>query len=143
LVSLSLGAMRSRQVAKSLLPWKTRLRTLLLSFSALWLLFSPSPAASEPINDCLIAAARAQFELNPRTWNRLLIVRYGDRQLQHAYLVYADEAGGVVAYDNVHGTRHFQTNERSATPLSRLIDPWAKWGWYIEDNAHNRHLAAN
>jgi hypothetical protein len=135
--------MRSRPESRSLAPRKHWLSIFCLFLSVSCFFFAPPPAASEPINDCLIAAARAQFELSPRTWNRLLIVRYANRQLQHAYLVYTDQAGELVAYDNIHGTRRFQTSERSATPLSRLIDPWAKWGWYVEDNAHNRHLAAN
>jgi hypothetical protein len=95
------------------------------------------------VNDCLISAAKAQYQLAPGIWSRLLIVRYDDVGLQHAYLVYLGEKGDLVAFDNIHGVRHFGTPERNSSALARIIDLRAKWGWYVEDNANNPHLAAN
>jgi hypothetical protein len=98
---------------------------------------------SEPENDCLIVAAKAQVALPPHIWNRLLVVRYDDASLQHVYLVYETSPVSIVVFDNSHGTRHLNTSVRDSSALARLIDPFAKWGWYIEDNAHRRHLAFN
>jgi hypothetical protein len=107
------------------------------------LLFAGLSAEAGVVNDCLISAAKAQYQLSPGTWSRLLIVRYSDARLQHAYLVYQGEKGDLVAFDNVHGVNHFRTPERNSSALARIIDPKAKWGWYVEDNANNPHLAAN
>ena len=94
-------------------------------------------------NDCLIVAAKAQFSLPPSTWSRLLVVRYGMASLQHVYLVYSRGDGMLTAFDSVHGTHQFATSERDANRLARLVDPFARSGWFIEDNAGNRHIAAN
>ncbi|MBW0000787.1 MAG: hypothetical protein JO015_16950 [Verrucomicrobia bacterium] len=94
-------------------------------------------------NDCLIVAAKAQFSLPPSTWNRLLVVRYGQSSLQHVYLVYSRGDGMLTAFDSAYGTRQIATTERDADRLARLVDPLARSGWFVEDNAGNRHLAAN
>jgi hypothetical protein len=94
-------------------------------------------------NDCLIVAAKAQLSLPPSTWSRLLVVRYGQTSLQHVYLVYDHGDGTLTAFDSVHGTRQIATGERDPNRLARLVDPFACSGWFIEDNAGNRHLAAN
>jgi hypothetical protein len=107
------------------------------------LLFAGPSAEAGAVNDCLISAAKAQYLLSSGTWSRLLIVRYSDVGLQHAYLVYQGEKGDLVAFDNVHGVNHYRTPERNSSALARIIDPKAKWGWYVEDNANNPHLAAN
>jgi hypothetical protein len=100
-------------------------------------------ARASTTNDCLICAAKAQLQLPASTWSRLLIVRYSDKSLQHAYLVYQDEKGDIISYDNVHGTQHYRTGEKNSSALARKIDPRAQWGWYVEDNAENPYLAAN
>jgi hypothetical protein len=92
---------------------------------------------AEPVNDCLIVAAKAQSELRANTWNRLLVVHYEKRGLQHVYLVYA-EPSGIVSFDSIHGTQHFHVEEREASVLARTVDPFAAWGWYVEENVHNR-----
>jgi hypothetical protein len=94
-------------------------------------------------NDCLIAAAKAQVFLPPSTWSRLLVVRYGQTSLQHVYLVYDRGNGTLTAFDSVHGTRPLATSERDPNRLARLVDPFARSGWFIEDDAGNRHLPAN
>lgn len=94
-------------------------------------------------NDCLIVAAKAQFSLPRSTWSRLLVVRYGESSLQHVYLVYSGGDGMLTAFDSAYGTRRIATTERDADRLARLVDPLARSGWFVEDNAGNRHLAAN
>jgi hypothetical protein len=94
-------------------------------------------------NDCLIVAAKAQCSLPPTTWSRLLVVRYGLTSLQHVYLVYSRGDGMLTAFDNVHGTRQIATRERDANRLAPLVDPFARSGWFVEDNAGNRQIAAN
>ncbi len=98
---------------------------------------------SAATNDCLIVAARAQFALPSATWSRLLVVRYGAASLQHVYLVYDGTDGMLHSFDSVRGEQRFRTADRSATGLARVVDPLSRSGWYIEDNAGNRHLAAN
>jgi len=115
-------------------------------FLAVFVVFSCLIALSAragTINDCLICAAKAQLQLPASTWSRLLIVRYSDKSLQHAYLVYQDENGEIISYDNVHGTQRYRTAEKNSSALARKIDPRAQWGWYVEDNAKNPYLAAN
>jgi hypothetical protein len=94
-------------------------------------------------NDCLIVAAKAQFSLPPSTWSRLLVVQYGQNSLQHVYLVYSRGDGALTAFDSVYGTRRIATGERDANRLARLVDPFARSGWFVEDNAGNRQIAAN
>jgi hypothetical protein len=106
------------------------------------LLFTNLTAQAAAVNDCLISAASQQAKLAPGTWSRLLVVRY-DFGLQHAYLVYEGEKGDLVTYDTGHGVQHHRTNERNSSSLARQIDPKAVWGWYVEDNVNNTHLAAN
>lgn len=94
-------------------------------------------------NDCLIVAAKAQYSLPRSTWSRLLVVRYGAGSLQHVYLVYSADGVTLTTFDSAQGTRHIQTGERAADRLARIVDPRAHSGWFIEDNANNRHLTAN
>ena len=94
-------------------------------------------------NDCLIVAAKAQFSLPPSTWSRLLVVRYDLSSLQHVYLVYSRGDGMLTAFDSAHGTRQIATSERDANRLAPLVDPFARSGWFVEDNAGNRQMAAN
>jgi hypothetical protein len=98
-------------------------------------------AGSSAVNDCLIVAAKAQYELSPTVWSRLLVVRYDAFQLQHVYLVYAS-GDEIFSYDSIHGTRRFHTNVRGASALAQIIDPRASWGWYVEENSTNRNLLA-
>lgn len=94
-------------------------------------------------NDCLIVAAKAQYSLPPSTWSRLLVVRYGLSSLQHVYLVYSRGDGLLIAFDSVYGTRRIATSERDANRLAPLVDPFARSGWFVEDNAGNRQIAVN
>ena len=98
-------------------------------------------AGSSAVNDCLIVAAKAQYELSPTTWSRLLVVRYDAYRLQHVYLVYAT-GDGILSYDSIHGTRRFHTNVRDASALAQIVDPRASSGWYVEENSTNRNLLA-
>jgi hypothetical protein len=106
------------------------------------LLFTQFAAHARAVNDCLIAAAKEQAALAPGTWSRLLVVRY-DFGLQHAYLVYQGANGDLVTFDTGHGIQNYRTTERNSSSLARQIDPKAVWGWYVEDNVNNTHLAAN
>jgi len=110
---------------------------LLLFFAA-----QVANAHSAAVNDCLIVAAKAQYGLNPLIWNRLLVVRYDSRRLQHVYLVYAGGADQIFSFDSIHGTQRFHTRSRDASELARVIDPRATWGWFVEENTGNRHLFA-
>jgi hypothetical protein len=73
------------------------------------------------VNDCLIAAAKAQYELSPKIWSRLLVVRYAADRLQHVYLVFAVGNDEIFAFDNSCGTRRFHTDVRSASALARTV----------------------
>jgi hypothetical protein len=99
-------------------------------------------AGSTAINDCLIVAAKAQYQLSPTMWSRLLVVRYDAYRLQHVYLVYAVGPGEILSFDSVHGTQRHHTDVRTASALARIVDPRAAWGWYVEENANNRNLLA-
>jgi hypothetical protein len=102
-----------------------------------------TPGGNYGANDCLIVAAKAQFSLPPSTWSRLLVVGYGQGTLQHVYLVYSRGDGTLTVFDSAYGTRRIATRERDANRLARLVDPMACSGWFVEDNAGNRQLAAN
>jgi hypothetical protein len=108
----------------------------------LFITTQPAMPGSMAVNDCLIVAAKAQYELSAAIWSRLLVVRYDASRLQHVYLVYATATDEIASFDSVHGTRRFHTEARSASELARIIDPHAIWGWYVEENANNRNLFA-
>ena len=113
----------------------------LLFLLAALLLLAPGMGRAA-VNDCLIVAAKAQYALPPGTWSRLLVVRYGANALQHVYLVYGQADGALVAFDSAYGTRRLATAERDPNRLARLVDPFAQSGWFVEDNAGQRPLAA-
>jgi hypothetical protein len=108
----------------------------------LLLLLAPGMGRAAAVNDCLIVAAKAQYDLPPGTWSRLLVVRYGGNALQHVYLVYGQADGALVAFDGAYGTRRLATAERDPNRLARLVDPFAQSGWFVEDNAGQRPLAS-
>jgi hypothetical protein len=117
---------------------------IILSFylAGLLLQLTPQPARADAINDCLIIAAKAQYQLDPTIWSRLLVVRYSANQLQHVYLVYTTKEGDLLSFDNTFGTRRFRTASRNPSELARIVDPRASWGWYVEENTNNRTLLA-
>jgi hypothetical protein len=90
----------------------------LIAFLSLWvcghlfLAVRPAIAGSFAVNDCLIVAAKAQYELSPAIWSRLLVVRYDAHRLQHVYLVYAIGTDEIFSFDSVHGTQRFHTGTR-------------------------------
>jgi hypothetical protein len=117
---------------------------LALSFclAGLLLKVSPQPAMASAANDCLIVAAKAQYQLDPAIWSRLLVVRYSANQLQHVYLVYTAKDGELLSFDNTFGTRRFHTTSRDPSELARIVDSRASWAWYVEENSNNRNLFA-
>jgi hypothetical protein len=116
--------------------------TLSLCLVGLFLQLSPQSARANATNDCLIVAAKAQYQLDPGIWSRLLVVRYSANQLQHVYLVYTTQTGELLSFDNTFGTRRFRTASRNPAELARIVDPRASWGWYVEENTSNRNLYA-
>jgi hypothetical protein len=121
---------------------KKFIATLTLCLAAFFLATQPANAGSAVVNDCLIVAAKAQYELSPAIWSRLLVVRYDAHSLQHVYLVYALGNDELLSFDSIYGTRRFHTVSRSASELARVVDPRASWGWYVEENTNNRNLFA-
>ncbi len=128
--------MQQSQMAKNLIAMLT------LCLVGFFLVIQPANAGFGAVNDCLIIAAKAQYELSPAIWSRLLVVRYDARSLQHVYLVYALGTDELLSFDSIYGTRKFHTAARSASELARIVDPRASWGWYVEENTNNRNLFA-
>lgn len=58
-------------------------------------------SCTEDPDNCLVEAVRMQTELGPKVWSRLVEIDYGS-DVGHIYLVFADPAGDLFAFDSIH-----------------------------------------
>jgi hypothetical protein len=97
------------------------------------LLLSACTDPSNPLNDCTVAAVRAQEELPAGRWSRLLMATYRNTAVGHTYMVFTSPDGHVFAYDSVFGSRAIYPRSLGAHDVAAAVDPRAQAAWFVED----------
>ena len=88
--------------------------------------------------DCTVQAVRAQAELPPGRWSRLLMAQYHDVAMGHTYMVFDSLDGHLFAYDSVFGSRPIFPRSREAKDVAAVVDPRAETAWFVEDTAKRK-----
>lgn len=78
------------------------------------------------VNGCVVSACqflasvRAQHELDPSFWSRVMLVRYKDNAAGHAYCVWETD-GHIFGYDRNNGGYPIPTRDRAAKPIAAAL----------------------
>ena len=78
------------------------------------------------VNGCVVSACqflasvRAQHELSPDFWSRVMLVRYRNSTAGHAYCVWETD-GHIFGYDRNNGGYPIPTKERDSTAIASAL----------------------
>jgi hypothetical protein len=106
--------------------------------TAIALLLSACADDLSPPYDCTVAAVRAQAELPPGRWSRLLMAQYHDVAMGHTYMVFDTLDGHLFAYDSVFGSRPIFPRSRDARDVAAAVDPRVETAWFVEETTKGK-----